>query len=406
MDTVWHASVGYLRRLPPIVRLLALGRLLDAIARKLTIGFLGLYLALALHAGLGQIGTVLALSPLFGVVGQAVAGPVVDHFGRRPVMLLSLVGEGLMMLLMAFAHGLLAFAVLNGLVGLMGSAYWPASNVVVADSTAPDQRVLSYTFLYFVNNIGAAIGPAIGATLAITHHSLTCSLAGAVVFSFAGLLLRHLPDTAPKAGDRPAFGSGYGRALRERWFVVFLAASFLSNFAYNQIYDSLPLYLLRMHIALPGAVYGTFMSVNAILVVGCSLFLARFTDGRRPTQILAGGALLYALSLAGLAFARSMTSIGLVDVFFTFGEMFLATTAGAYIAALAPAADRGVYMGVSSLAGSLAAALAPFSAGLLLQAVAPAPLLLTLALLPLLAALLYRRSGVARQQAVAGLDVS
>ncbi|MDA8344720.1 MAG: MFS transporter [Thermaerobacter sp.] len=388
-----RSAFGPLFDLPPIVRLMAVGRLVNSGARRMAMPFLALYLAEVLRVPTGQIGVILALSPLFGVIGQSFGGAITDRLGRRPVLIASLAFEALMLLLMAFVNSLAAFAVLNALLGLLGAAYWPTSQAVVADATKPNERVRSYAFLYFTNNIGSAIGPAVGAGLAITGHSLVFSLAAAIVFSWAVVLFLRLPDTAPSAAERQPFGSGYLRALRDRRLLLYVLAAFLANFAYNQMDISLPLFLVRMHVQGASAVYGVFMSLNAVMVVLFSLFVARLTERRSPTRVLAAGASLYVLSLLGLAIARGTLALIALDVPFTVGEMLGATVSGAYLASLAPVADRGVYMGVSSLSWALSSALAPLTSGFLLGVLAPSTVLFTLALLPAGAAFLYARFG-------------
>ncbi len=405
MARVLRPVQDYLSSIPPVVRLMAFGRLLNSGARRMAIPFLALYLAQVLKAPTAEIGVVLAMSPLFGVLGQSLGGVVTDRLGRRPVLLASLACEAAMLLLMAFVHTVLAFAVLNALLGLLSAAYWPTSQAVVADATKPNERVRSYAFLYFTNNIGAAIGPAVGAGLAITGHSLVFSLTAAIVLSWAVLIFLYLPDTAPAAHERRPFGAGYLLALRDRRLLLYVLAAFLANFAYNQMDQSLPLFLVRMHIAGASAVYGVFMSLNALMVVACSLFVARLTEGRSPTRVLALGAGLYVLSLAGLAAVHSNALLIAIDVPFTMGEMLGATVSGAYLASLAPAADRGVYMGVSSLSWALSAALAPLTSGYLLGVLPPPVVLLCLALLPAGATLIYARSGRRAQEGRASVPV-
>jgi MFS family permease len=395
----------YLSGIPPIVRLMAVGRLLNSGARRMAMPFLALYLAEVLHASTSQIGAILALSPLFAILGQGLGGAATDRLGRRPVLLASLGCEALMLLIMAHVRTLLAFAVLNALIGLLGAAYWPVSQAVVADVTSPEERVRSYAFLYFANNIGAAAGPAVGAGLALTGHDLVFSLSAGILLSWVAVLFRYLPDTLPRSGAHQPFGSGYLRALKDRRLLLYVCAAFLANFAYNQLDTSLPLFLVRMGVRDASSVYGAFISSNALMVVALSLSVSRLTEGRSPTRVLAAGAGLYAISLLGLSVLHSTWALLALDVPFTVGEMLGATVSGAYLASLAPEADRGTYMGVSSLSWALSSALAPLATGLLLRRLTPAKTLLLLASFPMVAALLFARQGAPKATPAAGLSV-
>ncbi len=82
-------------------------------------------------------------------------GPVIgnlsDHFGRRPVLLLSLAAFGLDYLLMGFARSLVWLFVGRAVAGMAGAAYTTA-NAFIADVTPPEKRAQSFGL------VGAAFG--------------------------------------------------------------------------------------------------------------------------------------------------------------------------------------------------------------------------------------------------------
>lgn len=386
-----RSPLGYFRGLPQAVGVLALGQFLTDAAGKITVSFLPLYLAVTLHASTGVIGVVLACPPFFGVLGQALGGAVIDRVGRRAVLVFSIASEALMLLGMAFSRSIALFAILNAGVGLLASAYWPASQVVVADATKPEERVPSFTFLYLATNVGAATGPLLGAVLAITHHRLAFGAAALMLAAYGALVLTKLPRPDLSAPVRAKqFGAGYSRALRHRALRLFVAAIFLSELAAQM---NLSLFLVRMHVHHATSVLGAFMSMNGLVVVLTSIFIARSVQNKNPSRVIAAGSVLYALTLPCFIFARSVLSVVAIDVPYTVAEVLLATVSPAVLAALAPERDRAAYMGVAAVSSTLGTALSPLATGLGLQVLSPGAVLGLLAVLPLAAAIVYLRAG-------------
>lgn len=95
-------------------------------------------------------------------------GPVIgnlsDHFGRRPVLLLSLAAFGLDYLLMGFARSLVWLFVGRAVAGMAGAAYTTA-NAFIADVTAPEKRAQSFGLVGAAFGLGFILGPAIGGLL-------------------------------------------------------------------------------------------------------------------------------------------------------------------------------------------------------------------------------------------------
>jgi DHA1 family tetracycline resistance protein-like MFS transporter len=93
-----------------------------------------------------------------------VLGVLSDRFGRRPVVLVSLVGLGLDYVLMALAPSLgwlLVGRVLSGIT----SATYPVAAAYVADVTPEEKRSARYGILSASFGLGFVIGPAIGGFL-------------------------------------------------------------------------------------------------------------------------------------------------------------------------------------------------------------------------------------------------
>ncbi len=108
---------------------------------------------------------------IFGVTWgamQFVIGPVLgmmsDRFGRRPVMLISILGLALDFLIMAFAPTLMWLLVGRILNGATASSFSTA-NAYVADITEPQDRARNFGWMASAFSIGFLLGPMTGGFL-------------------------------------------------------------------------------------------------------------------------------------------------------------------------------------------------------------------------------------------------
>lgn len=99
---------------------------------------------------------------------QFLFGPAIgnlsDAFGRRPVLLLSVLGLAVDYLLTAFAPSMLWLFVGRIFAGICGASYTTA-NAFLADITKPEDRAKVFGLMGAAFGLGFVIGPAIGGLL-------------------------------------------------------------------------------------------------------------------------------------------------------------------------------------------------------------------------------------------------
>lgn len=115
------------------------------------------------HAALwiGAFGSAFALAQFFF---SPVQGALSDHFGRRPVILLSNFGLGLDFILMALVNTL-PWLFLGRVLAGITAASQATANAYVADVVPVEKRAASYGVLGAAFGIGFVIGPALGGLL-------------------------------------------------------------------------------------------------------------------------------------------------------------------------------------------------------------------------------------------------
>lgn len=130
-----------------------------------------------------------------------VLGSLSDRFGRRAVILTSLLGSGLDYLLLAFAPSLPWFFLGRIIAGITG-ANITAANAYIADVSPPEKRAANFGLVAAAFGLGFIAGPALGGVLG--HISLRLPFLVAAGLTLLNWLygLFVLPESLPVAQRR------------------------------------------------------------------------------------------------------------------------------------------------------------------------------------------------------------
>jgi len=97
-------------------------------------------------------------------LGSPILGAASDHFGRRPVIILSNLVSGLNFVLMAVAPNLTWLFVGRFIAGF-ATGSMPAASAWIADTVPPERRAAHFGFMAAAMSLGFALGPAVGGLL-------------------------------------------------------------------------------------------------------------------------------------------------------------------------------------------------------------------------------------------------
>ena len=150
---------------------------------------------------------------IFGLLAAAYAllqfllapalGALSDRFGRRPVLLLSLLGLGINYIVLATAPSLAWLVIGRVIAGAMGASYSTAG-AYLADITPPEKRAQSFGLIGAAFGFGFITGPALGGFLGDIDLRLPFLAASGLSFANLAFGLFVLPESlAPE--NRRAF---------------------------------------------------------------------------------------------------------------------------------------------------------------------------------------------------------
>jgi len=137
---------------------------------------------------------------------QFLFGPTVgnlsDRFGRRPVLLTSLVIMSVSYLIFAQAQVIWLLVAARAITGITGATFATA-NAYMADITPREKRAASFGMVGAAFGVGFVVGPAIGGLLGELGARAPFYAAAAVAFANACFGFYFLPETLAQAKRRP-----------------------------------------------------------------------------------------------------------------------------------------------------------------------------------------------------------
>lgn len=146
---------------------------------------------------------------------QLIASPILGHWsdrwGRRPVLLFSLLGTVASFILLAVAQSLFLLFVARVVDGLSGGNISTA-RAYIADTTTEENRARAYGVLGAAFGLGFIIGPALSGLFAHISYTAPIWVAAALTMAAVVLAWLWLPETVHRAH---AGGSPWWRVLPE-----------------------------------------------------------------------------------------------------------------------------------------------------------------------------------------------
>jgi MFS family permease len=223
------------------------------------------------------------------------------------------------------------------------------------------------------NNVGVAIGPAVGGVLATASYSIAFYCAAAGMITYGLLLALFARETLPAIAGHAradAFG-GYDKVARDRRFMPFVGAMTLTQMCATLMWILMAVYAKKNY-QVPENLYGLIPMTNALMVVFFQVAVTQVTKRQPPLKMLTVGALFYAAGVGSVSLARGFGGFWLSMVIMTIGELIVMPTSSTYAAGLAPADMRGRYMSLYGLTWPVAAGIAPLMGGFLSDTLGPA----------------------------------
>lgn len=335
---------------------LAITRFIRSAGRVSSFIFLPLIFVFIYNISFLETGIFLGFAILIMSVVQFYSGRWTDKIGRRFFLIMVPFPTAVLYFLMFYVVYFkinFIFIVLAWYGTIISNAIqYPAIQASVADVTTEYERLSGYTLIRIMTNMGAAIGPLLGAILAYFNYSYIFLVASLSTIVEGLILYIYFKETYfPEEYENPDFS--YKILIEDKFFVIFIIIGVLLGFALRQNGPALTLYAFDLN-NLPIIDIGYIYSLNGLVVIALQMPILRLMSKYGSPIFWRGiSSLFYAIGFALLAFSTDLVSILCVMGIFTIGEDFMAPTTQTVITTIAPGNLRGTYIGTYNLITSI-----------------------------------------------------
>jgi MFS family permease len=280
-----------------------------------------------------------------------VGGALTDKLGRRKLIIFGLVFSAVSTLTLAFINKFYVLIPLVVVIGLLSDIAGPAHNAMIGDILPESKRQEGFGIMRVIGNLAWIIGPTIGRFVAdrsfLALFIIDAVISCIVAFLFFLFISETKPEAHPDTKPESILTTfkGYGKVVHDSSFIAFLVASMLMGLVYQQMYNSLSVYLRDNHGIDPKG-YGFLLTASAIVVILFQFSMTRLIKDKAPFKMMAFGTIFYAIGFSMFGFVNQYWFFVLAIVVVTIGEMIVVPTSQTLAMGFAPEEMRGRYMGV------------------------------------------------------------
>jgi len=320
-----------------------------------------------------EVGTMLAVSAVVGAGTGLYSGYLSDKLGRKWVMVLGSCIASISYTGIALASEVWQFYVLIMMTGLMRPMIEAPAKAVIGDNLKDSKdRELALNIRYFLLNLGGALGPLIGITLALSQPQNLFFVAGGtyVVYGFWLLLgiERKGTFTKPDPSQLPNFAATLNVIRKDNIFVKLMVANFIMMFVYAQVESSIPQVIVRSSIADAAQLIAGLVLVNTLTIIVFQFPMLKWLEHVPLFVRTRIGMILMAIAQIGFLFTPNDWPLGwgIACFILSLGEVIAFPTLNVQIDRMAPPHLRGSYFGAAALY-SLGFAIAPLLGGVVVE---------------------------------------
>jgi len=289
-----------------------------------------------------------------------------DVIGRRPIILIGLLGSAVSYLAFGLAHSLTLLFVSRCLAGIAG-ANIPTAQAYIADSTTPENRAKGMGMVGAAFGLGFIFGPALGGFLSQWGYQAPALFAaGLSLLNFLAalaLLPESLPPERRTSARRRSRVEVFRHAIARPRLPTVLAVFFLIVSAFASFESMFALYS-QARFGFDSVTIGfLFAGVGVILAIVQGLLVGRVVRRLGEHRLVPAAIALLAIGLALVWVAGSVPALAFASAVIAVGMGFQSPSMLSVISQLSDPADQGAMLGVSQSLGSLGRIVGPLWGG-------------------------------------------
>ncbi|OGO25991.1 MAG: hypothetical protein A2136_08735 [Chloroflexi bacterium RBG_16_54_11] len=317
---------------------------------------------------------VVTLITIVYACGQFIASPLIgklgDRYGRRPVLLVSVLGQSLGYLIFGLG-GSLWILLLGRLIGGITAGNLATAGAYIADVSKPEERSKNFTLIGTAWSLGLILGPALGGLFGQISLETPAFVAAAVAFVNVLLSFFLLPESLPLEKRHSLALSlrdfnpviAISDMARKPGLGKLLLVNALFSFAFNGIASTSALFVIQKFFAVTWQI-SLLMILAGVSVAASNTFIVprvipRVGERISGTLSLVGLAIFY----SAIFFAPFFWLVYPLNMLVSMMNSFIFPVLTTLSANRVDPQEMGTLMGVTSAVGSLMNVFGPLWAG-------------------------------------------
>ncbi|GAB4506084.1 MAG: tetracycline resistance MFS efflux pump [Anaerolineales bacterium] len=323
------------------------------------------YFAESMGATSLHLGLLMASYSLMQFIFAPIWGRYSDRVGRRPVLLLGLLGFGFTFFMFAMSSHLWMLFAARILGGILTSATLPTAMAYIGDSTSERERGGGMGLMGAAMGLGMIFGPAIGGYLGILSFRAPFLVAAGLGFLTAAFAFFMLPESLPperrvERAQRTRRPSLWAALTGKLGYVFFL--SFLIAFAMGNLESMFALFV-EAKLGFGSAEVGTVFTVVGIIgVVLQGVVVGKAINRWGEIWVSRAALLMTAVGYLLVTRATNLATLILFVAVQNLGSAFLNPSLSSYVSKRADA-GQGTAMGLQQSFMSLGRVAGPLWGG-------------------------------------------
>lgn len=328
-----------------------------------------IYMSQALGKSLSTAGVVLMVNSFGMIAGNLLGGTLFDKLGGYRTIMLGTIISLCATLLLNLFHGWPWYAVWLIMLGFGGGMIIPAI-YAMAGAVWPQGGRQTFNAIYLAQNIGVAIGAALGGVVAELsfNYIFMANLAMYVVFFFIALFNFNMDYHATVKQHDTIEEIAHLQNKKHFNALLLLCVMFACCWiTYVQWQTTIASFTQSIGISM--SQYSLLWTINGVLIlIGQPLIttIVQFFKGQLKKQLYFG-LFVFILSFLVTSFAKSFSIFVVGIIIMTFAEMFVWPAVPTIANALAPKGRQGVYQGIVNSASTVGKAFGPLIGGILVD---------------------------------------